>query len=1040
MSLFRQDPVVSFKFRTFFIQKIFTEPIGHTKSVDQIVQSYYDGNGAYRNENVNTMDPTAFIDALNSVATNTSVPHQVTAIAQGIVGSILTDANKTAYFTAARAGNAAVDEGGHTPGEDDKTQQYSNLAIATVPLGTSYALPPKFVSYIRNIDPYSLDDKTRIKLTKEARDGMAMQGAEYLQYLFRLTGKFFHNEDTTKIMFRTGMKNDLMGMYRVVLYADLRDDRFKTIRKQIDQTYKIAGFKPFHRDIAVHLQVPFYYLVVVYRPSNESRATHLYIRFMEDLTNEYQMHIMPLMKQKTNTSEYPYNPNSVPSDFWTLKYIDKGLNDLSAKIAIRSYADVIPALDDDQRRSLWRRDSKEPAFEFKEIAAEIGKEFDGILEANLPEYRSNKSATLSKSPDLSIRQAFTMSEVASCNMMTPGQCELPLPLWIRDVFDSTAHPNNLSLPIPYTKHVVLYFLMLYNKQMRASLPTDANAIFSKEIGKDFFPNDKYLAAIVYNMVIAQCLRKYRKNVSWTEESMESDDHPSPWAVLVEKSNDINGPRYAFPNYTGLRDMVQSLDVMLFSFIGGYISAQGDMELANTWRKIRVALLRMTYLNSESEFQEFHKAANLPGFVERVEEFKHALQAIADNDAKRAEIMSTGATLLDRYDPAVYKQSTGSVEPTIRKMQESELVETLLLYNKDQKKIIQALFTRFYTLGKKFTVTASPPGDNAQRVNAVLTSLQGTPLAYPGPANNFHQAYATNGNNIHVVQDLVTVLERVNTLKLIRLDRAFAAADIPDYIIPPRFWAALVLTLGTSSLLNTPTEDTDASLEDFFTYHDAGSNDHPSTAISNHMMIGTAAKLKAAVLNMIEVDGIPVMVTMAMARAIHTWELNFQTFGGVAPGAGGWGEYGGAGNVNVLHASIAADFRGALSLSSNVFLNQQGKNQRSIGVYVLIMFLVLSRYMNNADAEHLGTMFYRDCCTAPAADATDAAQNLGRVCKTIVNVLKDAEAGVCPTVSEAWAWFRPTYASLFQDATTRLGGGAAHPRHYLLLHASGLFGP
>jgi hypothetical protein len=219
--------------------------------------------------------------------------------------------------------------------------------------------------------------------------------------------------------------------------------------------------------------------------------------------------------------------------------------------------------------------------------------------------------------------------------------------------------------------------MHLDANVKNRLKEDSKTIFSKEPGKEMFPADPTVAAVAFNVVIANCLSKHRKQMEWTSKSFESSKHPSPWAVLIEKANDVHGPRYAFPNYSGMRDMICALDLVLMSFIGGYISAAMDTQLGSKFRKIRVAMLRMTY--SDDEKKQFFANANMHSFVEKLEDFKSGLTAIQETTLEQAENATYGSSEKQKTHQSLNQPPASNA---IRDLSESEeiLIAEMIHYS------------------------------------------------------------------------------------------------------------------------------------------------------------------------------------------------------------------------------------------------------------------------------------------------------------------------------------------------------------------------
>lgn len=648
MSLYRSRPVQVFKFRTAFIHSIFSSRTQNEETVNDIVdQRYPYPNRDFDESTTNVVHHDAIREGLKLVGSNDNLQSQVREMANGINQSILSQSTSVEVL-------------------QDRDDQRGATSLRSV---ISYNIPEKYIGMFRNVDPYLLDESERMRLTKQARDTMALQGAEYIQYMYRLSGGYFRNDASVKSMYPTGMNNDMLGMYRVTLYADLAENQYKTFVDEITKTYRTTGIEPFgDRGIELYKQVPFVYLVVLFRPTSaNAKATNIYIKFMEDLRSEYETYILPLQKQIPLTNLYPFHPSSVGSDFWTLKFIDKGFDDLSAKIAIRSYPDLFPTLDNDQLMKLWHRNNNEPSFSFEDKVEDLGQKYYDVLRTKLPGFSKDSVSVLRGASDRDIKHAFTQSDLVNCSLLDSKKCEYPLPWFIRDLFDaSSRQSSDISI-----KNLVLFFVLSAERKLREKMKDEANAIFSHDKHKEMFPSSPTIAACVFIIVMSSCLSEYREQITWTSAKFESDRHTSPWVVLVEKALDMQGPLTTFPNYTGMRELIQSWDLMLFSFIGGYISAARDTKLATLWRKIRVALLRMTFLDTVDEKTKFLKNANMHGFTENLADFKNGLSSIQDNNIRRTELASYGAPSDKGREPEGHRDIDGTINPQIRTLSESE---------------------------------------------------------------------------------------------------------------------------------------------------------------------------------------------------------------------------------------------------------------------------------------------------------------------------------------------------------------------------------
>jgi hypothetical protein len=601
MSFTSKGKTVAFPFRVGPIQKIFADSLDREESVSDKVFSRYDAStGAYLDKKGDVLDvDNTLIKNLKEYGSNQGINDSIRLMTTGISASILETAKATQVSTA--------------PDGIFTTQFKTTVSDNT----KTYSLPDEMVKTFENPDDFVLSDSKGIAFRKNIIDQVALQGAELIQHMFRLSAKFLQNNMAQKIMYRTNQGYDEMGLYRIVLYCDMSDTRFD---KYYDQFKKYFNVRNVAEIASGDKMIPFVFLLMVFRSpdSKTSQLTNLYIKFQQDLQFEYNQYIEPLMRQAQNTDSFPFNPENVPPNFWTLQYADQGIEDLAARVVIRSYPDFFPPLDTNTLEAIWKCDKNMvPCFQFERVVAAIGQDMLEIIARNEPSYKTNWQNIT----DFAVREAMTRSPYSFCNMLAPKDCAYPLPLFVRNLFNSNVNHSKNTL-MSHTKDVVTYFVFSANAALRSANKRLAESVFSKEPTKEKFPANDQITAIVYHVVIAYCLYLEKDNIKWTNPRYESQSHPSPWQVLIERCNDVNSPNTAISNYTGLRRFIQHLDVLLFSFVGGYIMQANDQVSATHFRKIRVALLRMGFLDTRDlglEYQNFVKDANAPGLIHRFED-------------------------------------------------------------------------------------------------------------------------------------------------------------------------------------------------------------------------------------------------------------------------------------------------------------------------------------------------------------------------------------------------------------------------------------
>ena len=592
MSFQSRGKTLAFPFRVGCIHKIFADDLSDEASVTQVVFQRYDMNSCMLKESDTPLldvDKTLRLN-LDEYKNQTNTNAFIRQMAKGINDAIAPTHIQKKVQSFSRG---SFDDRFHKLVQDNTT---------------ACSLPEETIHIMENPDGFAKTDTQLNEFRKTIVQNIALQGAELIQHMFRLSAKFLQNSLKTKAVFKTDQGHDKMGLYRVVLYCDLSEPGFQLYHDELHKMYQLRDVSPVSR------MIPFVFLVMIFRSPESKNVTDVYIKFEENVANEYYQYIEPLMRHASDTDSYPYNPRNVNRSFWTLHYADQGLADLLARVVIRSYPDFFHPLDSNTLESIW----KTKKLGYEAIVKKIGKDMLSYIASQDPKYALNwKNMT-----DLDMRKYLTKSPYAFCNMLSPNDCSIPLPLFVRNLFNSTIKGNHA--PLSHTKEVVNYFVFSFDSSLRKQNKKIAANVFSSEHGKEMFPANDLITAIVYHIIVGYCLYTVKDQIKWTNRKFQSPAYPSPWQVLIERSSDIHTPTTAISNVTGLRRFVQHLDVVLFSFVGGYVSKANDQVSANEFRKIRVCLLRMGYDDSSLDYKVFLQDANSPGLMRRFNETRKAL--------------------------------------------------------------------------------------------------------------------------------------------------------------------------------------------------------------------------------------------------------------------------------------------------------------------------------------------------------------------------------------------------------------------------------
>lgn len=658
MSFVSQGRSLAFPFRVGCVHKIFADKLKSVQDdVTTKVFSRYDPTtGAFREKSADLLDvDQTIIQNLQEYETNDGINEGLRSFSQGIKRSIARNTVAQGIKTYGSAFASAFKE------------EVQNKT-------TKFALPEEMIKTFEDADAFALEGLVANEFRKSIVNNVALQGAEFIQHMFRLSGKFLQNNMDIKIMYRTNQGFDEMGLYRVTLYCDLTNH--KEYYKQIQKLLTMRNVNP-EAATDKTFMLPFVFLVMVFKSpdSNNAMATDLYIKFEQDLANEYSQFVEPLMRQAQNTDAFPYNPRNVPRSFWTLHYVDQGIEDLAARVVIRSYPDFFPPLDTNTLADIWRcNENIVPCFRFETIVKEIGKDMLSIIKSRNPSYLYGWNDFT----DFTLREYLSHSPYARCDTMDADRCSFPLPTYVRSLFTASLKGNHN--PLSYTKDVVNFFVLSYDSTLRKKYSAIASSLFSQEPSKEMFPANDQIAAIVYHIVVSYSLYTQKDKIVWTNQRRIRPNFPEPWQVLIQRCNDINSPTTAISNFTGLRRFVQHLDLLLFSFVGGYIMQANDQKCAIHFRKIRVALLRMGYLETKDlglEYQAFVHDANSPGLVHRLEETQQGYNYIRanvltsdvttagfsqSNDARQLEPNYTDQATLDQIDTQASRLNASRITP------------------------------------------------------------------------------------------------------------------------------------------------------------------------------------------------------------------------------------------------------------------------------------------------------------------------------------------------------------------------------------------
>jgi hypothetical protein len=449
--------------------------------------------------------------------------------------------------------------------------------------GDYSGLPWELLTEYEQPDWFARTSTALQKVRKHLLQQMIDQASRWIELLLRVSHRFVHNKTSIPCTRPLGYGRDQAGLFRLQLGCDLSKPHMRPYLENFQ-----AMFAPY---MTSH-QVPLVFVVLIFRENMTD--LNLFLRFLPELRDEYQEHILPIVKSP--------KIKDIPKSFWNVITCDHGLEDLAARIVIESYQDYFAPLDSDTLMDIWQH--KSLTFDFTQLVQAIGKELYELIKTKYPRMDWDSIS------DHDIQAALQGSSFVECHLMFAAKCRLPLASFMRDLFrtQGSGRLSNISA-IAITKLVTMYFVFSARPKLCKQYGHWATMVFETERHKEFFPSS-VICAHVYHMIVAYALYVEQNRIQWTNRRYESDIHPSPWRILMERAMDLQGPIKATPNFSGFREFVQEMDKQLFRFVGGYIMHSNDQVCVTHFRKIRVALLRIGYLDQDRDI--FFKDANSPG--------------------------------------------------------------------------------------------------------------------------------------------------------------------------------------------------------------------------------------------------------------------------------------------------------------------------------------------------------------------------------------------------------------------------------------------
>ena len=459
----------------------------------------------------------------------------------------------------------------------------------------SYALPDDQIKDVINPADFEQDTEQMIAQRKHWMQIVIQQAASWIIMLFRLSHQFIHNKHTQQAMYTIGRGPLQVGLYRVTMKCDLSDPTFQPYLHQFRKLFV-------HQQIEQHLPLVFILLL-----TRESIAfSDIHVRHVQNLSSEFGRDIEPII-----TSEDPRAP---VHSFWTIHHRDSGLEDFAARVVLNTFPDFFPLIDSDTLWDLWRYKEINQDMKLTLLSATIGKDIASLIREKHARFQQEWDDLT----DVELKQIMDDSSYARCSLLAAKTCLLPLPLFVRRLFQTKGIDET-----SYTKSVITYFVFSAYPNMKTRYPQWTALVFAQEKKKQFFPASGLLCAYVYHIIVAWCLRMHKSRLEWTNKKYESVMHPSPWQILMEKAMDVNEPRTALANFSGFRRFIQHMDLTLLSFVGGYIMHSNDQVCAVYFRKLRIGLLRMGYLQSDHDYDSFVAGSNSSGLIQRHRDLSRA---------------------------------------------------------------------------------------------------------------------------------------------------------------------------------------------------------------------------------------------------------------------------------------------------------------------------------------------------------------------------------------------------------------------------------
>lgn len=459
----------------------------------------------------------------------------------------------------------------------------------------SYALPDDQIKDLINPSDFEQDTSQMIAQRKHWLNIVIQQAASWIIMLFRLSHQFIHNNENQQAMYAIGRGPLQVGLYRVSMQCDLSDPTFQPYLHQFRKLFV-------HQQIDQHLPLVFILLL-----TRESIAfSDIHVRHVQNLSSEFGRDIEPII-----TSDDPRAPTN---SFWTLHHRDSGLEDFAARVVLNTFPDFFPLIDSDTLWDLWRYKEINQEMKLITLSATIGKDMASLIRIKHARFQQEWDDLT----DVELKQVMNDSSYAQCSLLAAKTCLLPLPLFVRQLFQSKGIAKT-----SWTKSVLTYFVFSAYPNMKTRYPQWTTLVFEQEKKKQFFPASGVLCAYVYHIIVAWCLRMHKHNLEWTNKKYESVIHPSPWQILIEKAMDISAPTTALANFSGFRRFIQHIDLTLLSFVGGYIMHSNDQVCAVYFRKLRIGLLRMGYLQSDHDYDSFVADSNSSGLIQRQRELSQA---------------------------------------------------------------------------------------------------------------------------------------------------------------------------------------------------------------------------------------------------------------------------------------------------------------------------------------------------------------------------------------------------------------------------------